>query len=180
MLRSKTWLLLLTCLCVLPPVSVLAEGEDPSHSSKESAKRELLIKKVYPMPDVFDWNNHEVSFQESWMERNPNDRHNLLCFRLLVDNSPTKELALQKNANRSMEFREEGSRGDVFVISRSVFYPLRNIKRIGRGSGEIVHYAEIKDSRVRKVALRIYTNDHNTDTHEKTSVVLNFDDLRVK
>jgi len=156
-----------------------AEGEDPSHSIKESIKRGLLIKKVIPMPDVFDWNKHEVSFKEAWLERNPSGHHNLLCFRLTVDNSATEELALQSKTSRSMEFREEGAKRKTFIIGTTVFYPLRSLKHVGRGRGlgEVVHYVEIKDSATKKVSLRIHTMNHETDLSKPTDVVLTFDDL---
>lgn len=158
----------------------IAEGEDPSHSIKESTKRGVLIKKILPMPDVFTWNNHEVRFKESWMEKNPNGHHNLLCFQLIVDNSATEEMALQGKTNRSMEFREEGKRGKTLIIGTTVFFPLRSFKRIGRGRGlgEVVHYVEIKDPRTRKVSLRVHTMDHETDISKPTDTVLTFDDLR--
>lgn len=153
-----------------------AEGEVPSHSSEESIKRELLIKKVFPLPEVFDWNGHEVVFKESWLEKPTSGGHyNLLCFRLSIDQSLTKEFSIQKKTNRSMEFREEGTKGETLLIGTSVFYPLRNFAKIGKGLGEIVHYVEVKNPRAKKVALRLCTNNHNTDTVEKTETVLRFD-----
>jgi len=161
-------------------VPALAEGENPSHSTKESAKRGLLIKKVFPMPDVFNWNNHEVAFKESWMEKNPSGHYNLLCFQLIVNNSATEELALQSKTNKSMEFREEGNKGKTLIIGTTVFYPFRSFKRIGRGRGlgEVIHYVEIKDPRTRKVSFRIHTMDHETDTSKPTDLVIVFDELR--
>ena len=162
------------------PSAAFAEGEDPSHSTKKSNKRGLLIKRVFPMPDVFNWNNHEVRFKESWMERNPNGHHDLLCFQLIVDNSSTEELALQGKTNRSMEFHEVGKKGKTLIIGSTVFYPFRSFKRIGRGRGlgEIVHYVEIKDPRTSKVSFRIHTMNHDTDVSQPTNIVLTFDELR--
>lgn len=157
-----------------------AEGEDPSHSVKESTKRGLLLKKVIPMPDVFEWNNHEVRFKESWLEKNPNGHHNLLCFQLIVDNSATEELALQGKSNRSMEFREEGKKRKTLIIGTTVFYPWRSLRRVGRGRGlgEVIHYVEIKDPRTRRVSFRVHTMNHDTDVATPTETVLTFDDLR--
>jgi hypothetical protein len=153
-----------------------AEGEVPSHSSEEATKRELLIKKVFPLPEVFDWNGHEVVFKESWLEKPASQgHHNLLCFRFAIDQSLTKEFSIQKKTNRSMEFREEGTKGETLLIGTSVFFPLRNFAKIGKGLGEIVHYVEIKNPRTKKVALRLCTTNHDTDTVEKTDTVLRFD-----
>ncbi len=177
-LRSSTLLLLLAFGLATSLLPCFAEGEIPSHSSEESVKRELLIKKVFPLPEVFDWNGHEVSFKESWLEKPAEGGHyNLLCFRLSVDQSLTKEFSIQKKSNRSMEFREEGTKGETLLIGTSVFYPLRNFAKIGKGLGEIVHYVEVKNPRAKKVMLRLYTNNHDTDTLEKTETVLRFDEL---
>ncbi|MCC7531639.1 MAG: hypothetical protein IT342_24255 [Candidatus Melainabacteria bacterium] len=178
-LKRSGWLLPLAISLAMTALPCFAEGEIPSHSSEESNKRELLIKRVFPLPEVFDWNGHEVAFKESWLERPASAGHyNLLCFRLSVDQSLTKEFSIQKKSNRSMEFREEGTKGETLLIGTSVFYPLRNFAKIGKGLGEIVHYVEIKNPNAKKVALRVYTNNHDNDTLEKTETVLRFDLLQ--
>lgn len=170
-------LLVFSIMAIVPPC--FAEGELPSHSSEESIKRELLIKKVFPMPGVFEWNGHEVTFKESWVEKPaPGGHYNLLCFRLSVDNSLTKEYAIQRKTNRSMEFRETGTKGQTLLIGSSVFYPLRNFAKFGKGLGETVHHVEMKNPFAKKIALRVCTYNHDTDSLEKTDTVLTFDGLR--
>ena len=174
-LRWATFLWLLAFWLASSLLPAFAEGEIPSHTSQESIKRGLLIRKIYPLPGFFDWNGHQVSFKECWVESpSPTGMHELLCFRFLIDESPTKEFSLQRNNNRSMDFKEEGSRKSTLIIGHSVFFPLRNFAKIGKGLGEIVHYAELKDRDVRTVALRLYTTNHETDIPEKTDTVLNF------
>ncbi|HNB23484.1 MAG TPA: hypothetical protein PKZ32_13770 [Candidatus Melainabacteria bacterium] len=173
-------LLLAVCLTMLLPERALSEGELPSRSSLEASKRGILIRKLYPMPDVFDWNNHEVSFKECWYEKPAaGGRHNLLCFRLLVDGSTTQELEIQKTSDRSIEFREDGSKGKTLLSGTQINYPLRNfkLKQIRKGMGEIMHWIEIKDPDTKRVNLRIYTMNHTTDLIDRSNVVLTFDDL---
>lgn len=132
------------------------------------------------MPDVFDWENHEVSFKECWYEKPaPGGYHNLLCFRLVVDQSTTQELEIQKSSDRSMEFREEGSKGKILLTGTHINYPLRNfkIKQIRKGMGEIMHWIEIKEPDTKQLKLRIYTMNHKTDLTNRSDVVLTFDDL---
>jgi len=169
-------LLLLAFFFAMTVLPSLAEGELPSRSSEEAVKRGLLIKKVFPMPEVFDWNDHEVRIKESWYERNPGGRFNLLCFKLLIDESPTLELATQRREFRSMEFREDGGK-ETALIGTSVSYPLRNLTKFKRGLGELVHYVEIKNPAAKKVVIRLYTLNHTTDQPERTKAVLTFDDL---
>lgn len=179
-LLTNNWLLLIFCLSMLLPLPASAEGELPSRSAEESAKRGLLIKKLFPMPDVFDWENHEVSFKECWYEKPAiGGRHNLLCFRFRVDQSTTQELEIQKTADRSMEFREEGSKGKILLSGTQINYPLRNfkLKQIRKGMGEIMHWIEIKDPETMRLALRVYTMNHRTDLIGKSKVVLTFDDM---
>jgi hypothetical protein len=175
---AMSGLRLLVLVAVYAALTILpcfAEGEIPSHTSVESIKRGLLIRKLYPLPSVFDWSGHQVSFKECWVEtHSPTGMYDLLCFRFLIDDSPTKEFSVQRNNNRSMDFREEGSRKKTLIIGHSVFFPLRNFAKIGKGLGEIVHYAELKDSNVWAVALMLYTINHDTDNTERTDTVLNF------
>jgi|GEM_PF-5980513 len=178
--KACFYLTVLTCLTSLAVVPSMAEGELPSLSSEESVKRGVFIKKLFPMPDVFDWENHEVSFKECWYEKPAvGGRHNLLCFRFRVDQSTTQELEIQKTADRSMEFREEGSKGKILLSGTQINYPLRNfkLKQIRKGLGEIMHWIEIKDPQTERVALRVYTMNHRTDLIGKSKVVLTFDDM---
>lgn len=178
--RGKYLLLPIIFMMAFFPAASFAEGELPSRTSEEAAKRGLLIRKLFPMPDVFDWENHEVSFKECWYEKPaPGGYHNLLCFRLVVDQSTTQELEIQKSSDRSMEFREEGSKGKILLTGTHINYPLRNfkIKQIRKGIGEIMHWIEIKEPDTKQLKLRIYTMNHKTDLTNRSDVVLTFDDL---
>ncbi len=79
-----------------------------------------------------------------------------------------------------MEFREEGTKGDTLLIGTSVFYPLRNFAKLGKGLGEIVHYVEMKNPFARRLVLRVCTTNHDTDLVDRTDTLLKFDDLRPK
>jgi len=180
LMRPGNWCWNLVLLIFILPLPVSAEGELPSRSSEEAAKRGVLIKKLFPMPDVFDWHGHEVSFKECWYERPAaGGRHNLICFRLRVDQSTTQELEIQKTTDRSLEFREEGSKGRTLLSGVHVNYPLRNfkLKQIRKGMGEIMHWIEVKEPDTKRVAMRVYTMNHRTDLIDKSNTVLTFDDL---
>lgn len=141
----------------------------------------MFIKKIFPVPDVFDWNKHEITFKECWYERPASGaRHNLLCFRLIVDQSSTEELEIQKRNNRSIELHEVGNLGRTLLSGVHINYPLRNFKinRIRRGMGELMHWIEIKEPETKRISMRVYTMNHDTDQTEKTDVVLTFDDLQ--
>ncbi len=155
-------------------------GEEQSRSIKESTKREIFIKEVVARPQKFEWEGHAVKLGECWLERNvPSGKLPFICFRLEIDQSFTEELAIQKNKNRSIEFREEGRVGKTLVIASTVIYPIRNyLSRLRKGTGEIVHFIELPIPLPKRVAIRLCTHNHETDTVEPTNVVLRFEDLR--
>lgn len=180
-LKVPVVLPLTLALVLAHPHQAFAEGENPSHSSAESIKRKLFIKKVFPMPAVFEWNKHEVTFKECWVERPaPGGNHNLLCFRLLLNQSSTEEMEVQKRSNRSIELREVGSKAKTLLSGTHVNYPWRNfkLKKIRNGIGELMHWIEIKEPETKRVSMQIYTMNHDTDRSEKTDVILTFDDLQ--
>lgn len=156
--------------------SAWAVDESQSRSIKESTKREIFIEEITPHPRKFQWNDHEVRIGECWMERNIlSGKHCFVCFRLFVDEKLTEELAIQKNTNRSIEFREEGSAGKILVVSSTVFYPMRNyLAKLRKGTGEIIHHFELPIPLPKRAALRLYTANHDTDVPEKTDVVIRF------
>ncbi len=175
-MRSSNLLLLLFLSLAVVVSPCLAESEAQSRSIKESTKRGIFLQEVIPRPRSFEWSGHSVSVGECWLERNTEmQKAPFLCFRLSIDQSLTEELAIQKNKFRSIEFREEGSVNKTEVISSTVFYPMRNyLSRLRKGTGEIVHFAELPTPVPKRIAIRLYTNNHETDVHEKSETVLRF------